>query len=96
MMAAFVLDNMQENSALQSALSNDIPGVMVWGNDPICYELRKDNARPHVTKNTRDFGSVQHMQFVPRPNYSLDILSIEHMWDLVGQFLVRDPRPEAS
>ncbi|GFW23922.1 transposable element Tcb2 transposase [Trichonephila clavipes] len=73
------------------------PGVMVWGaNSYDWYELRQDNARPHVAKAVRDFCSAQHMQLLPWPVYSPDMSLIEHVWDLVGWRLARDPRPEAS
>ncbi|GFV02458.1 hypothetical protein TNCV_1023861 [Trichonephila clavipes] len=60
--------------------------------DPIWYELRQDNARPHVEKTVRDFYSVQHMQLLPLPAYSPDMTPIEHVWDMTGWRLARDPR----
>ncbi|GFU59225.1 transposable element Tcb1 transposase [Trichonephila clavipes] len=36
------------------------------------------------------------MQLLPRPAYSSDMLPIEHVWDLVGRRLARDPRSAAS
>ncbi|GFW49389.1 transposable element Tcb2 transposase [Trichonephila clavipes] len=44
----------------------------------------------------RDFCSAQHMQLLPWPADSPDMSPIEHVWDLVGRRLARDPRPEAS
>ncbi|PRD27592.1 UNVERIFIED_CONTAM: hypothetical protein NCL1_34934 [Trichonephila clavipes] len=64
--------------------------------DPICYELREDNARAHAAKTVRDFCSAQHMQHLPWPTYSLDMSAIEHVSDLVGQRIARDPHPVAS
>ncbi|GFX57807.1 uncharacterized protein TNCV_943671 [Trichonephila clavipes] len=64
--------------------------------DPICYELRQDNARPQVAKTVQDFCSAQHMQFFPLPAYSLDMSPIESLRDLVGRRLARDPLPAAS
>ncbi|GFX86210.1 transposable element Tcb2 transposase [Trichonephila clavipes] len=58
--------------------------------------FHQDNARPHVEKTARDFCSVQHMTLLPWPAYLLDTSSIEHVWDLVGRGLARDPRPAAS
>ncbi|GFW94874.1 transposable element Tcb2 transposase [Trichonephila clavipes] len=58
--------------------------------------FQQDNARPHVEKTVRDFCSAQHMQLLPWPAYSPDMLPIEHVWDLVGWRLARDPRPAAS
>ncbi|GFT15137.1 uncharacterized protein TNCV_3141941 [Trichonephila clavipes] len=82
MMAAFVLDSMPLNAAFQSALSNDIvtSHTELWFgvrfcimDDPICYELRQDNARQHVAKTVRDFYSAQHMQLLPWSAYSLNM-----------------------
>ncbi|GFX69536.1 hypothetical protein TNCV_1769051 [Trichonephila clavipes] len=53
-------------------------------------------ARPHVAKNVRDFCLAQHMQLLPWPAYSPDMSPIEHVWDLVGRRLARDPRSAAS
>ncbi|GFV91112.1 transposable element Tcb1 transposase [Trichonephila clavipes] len=36
------------------------------------------------------------MQLLPWPAYSPDMSPIEHVWDLVGRRLARDPRPAAS
>ncbi|GFV55830.1 uncharacterized protein TNCV_3321191 [Trichonephila clavipes] len=44
----------------------------------------------------RDFYSTKHMQHLPWPAFSLDISPIEHVWDLVGRRLARDPCPAAS
>ncbi|GFT63811.1 transposable element Tcb2 transposase [Trichonephila clavipes] len=85
------------------------PEVVVWG--VISYHGRSnlqriegipgaifqlDNARPHVEKAVRDFCSAQHMQLLLWPAYSPDMSPIEHVWDLVGRHLARDPRPAAS
>ncbi|GFU59733.1 hypothetical protein TNCV_3186891 [Trichonephila clavipes] len=83
MMAAFVLDAMTVNAVFQSALSNDIcltPGVM------------QDNARSHV----RDFCSAQHLQLLSWPANSPDMSPIDHVWDLAGRRLARDPPSAAS
>ncbi|GFV70678.1 transposable element Tc1 transposase [Trichonephila clavipes] len=58
--------------------------------------FQQDNALPHVAKTVRDFCSAQHMQPLPRPANSPDMLPIEHVWDLVGRRLARDPCPAAS
>ncbi|GFV90004.1 transposable element Tcb2 transposase [Trichonephila clavipes] len=81
------------------------PGVIVW--DAISYPGRsnllrieaifqQDNARLHVVKTVRDFGSAQHIQLLPWPAYSPDMSPIDHMWDLEGRRLVRNQRPAAS
>ncbi|GFX68539.1 hypothetical protein TNCV_1799521 [Trichonephila clavipes] len=36
------------------------------------------------------------MQLLPRPAYSPDMSPIGHIWDWVGRYLARDPRPAAS
>ena len=58
--------------------------------------FQQNNACPRFVNTVRDFCSVQHIQLLPWPAYSLDMLSIEYVWDLVGRHLVRDPRPAAS
>ncbi|GFV33587.1 transposable element Tcb2 transposase [Trichonephila clavipes] len=81
MMAAFVFHAVPVNAAFQS-----IPGVI----------FQQDNARPHVAKTVRDFCSAQHIQLLPFPAYSPDMLPTEQVWDLVVWRLARDPRPTAS
>ncbi|GFU81388.1 hypothetical protein TNCV_1380561 [Trichonephila clavipes] len=44
-------------------------------------------------QTVRDFCSKQHMQLLPWPANSPDMSPIEHVWDLVGRRLARDPRP---
>ncbi|GFS57993.1 transposable element Tcb2 transposase [Trichonephila inaurata madagascariensis] len=58
--------------------------------------FQQNNARPHVAKTVRDFCSAQHMQLHSWSAYSPDMSPIEHVWDLVGRRLARDPRPAAS
>ncbi|GFV41748.1 transposable element Tcb2 transposase [Trichonephila clavipes] len=84
-------------------------GVKVWG--AISYHgltnllriegipgaiFEQDNARPGVAKTVRDFCSAQHMQLLPWSAYSPDMSPIEHVGDLVGRHLARDPYPAAS
>ena len=64
----------------------DIPGAI----------FQQDNARLHVAKTVRDLCSGQHMQFLPWPANSPDLLPIEHVWDLAARRLAHDPRPAAS
>ncbi|GFU40960.1 uncharacterized protein TNCV_4645401 [Trichonephila clavipes] len=101
MIASFVLDAMSVNAAFLSALQKNIVAYHpeLWFgvlfcimDDPICYELRQDNAHRHVAKTVRYFCSSQPMQLLPWPTYSLDMSPIEHQWDLVGRRLARDPR----
>ncbi|GFV31644.1 uncharacterized protein TNCV_692181 [Trichonephila clavipes] len=63
-----------------------IPGVI----------FQQDNARPHLAKTVRDFCSAQHLQLLPWPAYSPVMSPIEHVWNLVGLRLAREPRPAAS
>ena len=56
--------------------------------------FQQDNARPHVAKTVRGFCKAQHMLLFLRSAYSPDILTIEHVWDLVSLPLARDLRPE--
>ncbi|GFX20104.1 transposable element Tc1 transposase [Trichonephila clavipes] len=50
--------------------------------NPICYELRL------ISK-----AIAQNIQLLPWPAYSSDMSPIEHVGDLVGRRLARDPRP---
>ena len=54
------------------------------------------NAHPHIAKTVRVFCSAQHVQLLPWPAYSPDMSPIEHVWELLGWRLTRDPRPAAS
>ncbi|GFV71733.1 transposable element Tc1 transposase [Trichonephila clavipes] len=65
---------------------HDIPGAI----------FHQHNARSHASKTVRDFYSDQHMQLLPWPAYSTDMSPIEHVLDLVGRLLARDPFPAAS
>ncbi|GFS55936.1 transposable element Tcb2 transposase [Trichonephila clavipes] len=107
MMAAFLLDAIPLNAAFQSALSNGIVAEHpeLWCvREELQHEVvpflqavfQQDNACPHVAKIVRDFSSAQHMQLLPWLAYSQDMSPIEHVWDLVGRRLARDPRPTAS
>ncbi|GFU84058.1 retrovirus-related Pol polyprotein from transposon opus [Trichonephila clavipes] len=58
--------------------------------------VMQDSACPHVAKAVPDFCLAQHMQLLLWPAYSLDMSSIENVWDLIGRHLSRDPRPAAS
>ncbi|GFV25833.1 transposable element Tcb2 transposase [Trichonephila clavipes] len=60
------------------------PRVMVWG--AISYYERSNLLRI----------GAQHIQLFPWSAYSPDMLLIEHVKDLVGRRLARDPRPAAS
>ncbi|GFT57780.1 hypothetical protein TNCV_4865341 [Trichonephila clavipes] len=65
-----------------------------------CYSpgaiFQQDNARPHVARTVRDFCSAQHIQLLPWYAYSPDMSAIDHVWDLVGRRLARDPRSAVS
>ena len=58
--------------------------------------FQQNNARPYIAKTVRDFCSAQHMQLLPWPAYSTDMLSMKHVWDLIGRRQARDRRPAAS
>ncbi|GFW06649.1 uncharacterized protein TNCV_3287501 [Trichonephila clavipes] len=47
-------------------------------------------------KTVREFCSAQRMLLLRWPAYSLDMSSIDHVWNLFGWRLTRDPRPEVS
>ncbi|GFY36239.1 transposable element Tcb2 transposase [Trichonephila clavipes] len=73
-----------------------LPLCVVKRHSGLTSGVMQDNARPHVAKTVRDFCSAQHMQLLPWSAYSPDMSPIEHVWDLVGRHLVRDPRLAAS
>ncbi|GFX21210.1 transposable element Tcb2 transposase [Trichonephila clavipes] len=70
----------------------------VWGHDGRIglRRLPDNNARPHIAKAVLDFCSVPHMQLLSWSAYSPNVSPIQHVWDLVGRLLARDPRPAAS
>ncbi|GFX71940.1 transposable element Tc1 transposase [Trichonephila clavipes] len=41
--------------------------------------FQQDNAQPHVANTVRDICSAQHMQLLPWPAYSTDMLPIKHV-----------------
>ncbi|GFU93602.1 transposable element Tcb2 transposase [Trichonephila clavipes] len=110
-MAAFVLRRYDGEHSLPECVierhSDLTPGVMVrqlsalyssksFPSFKASLGLSLDNAHPHVAKTIRDFCSAQHMQLLPWSAYSPNMSPIEHVWDLVGWRLARDPRPAAS
>lgn len=58
--------------------------------------FQQDNARPHVARTVMTYLDSQQVQLLPWPAYSPDMSPIEHVWDIVGRRLARDPRPVAS
>ncbi|PRD18896.1 UNVERIFIED_CONTAM: Transposable element Tcb2 transposase [Trichonephila clavipes] len=96
MMAAFVFVAMSVNAAFQ--IANRYVREVLYS--PKSFPSFKASLELsfslHVAKIVRDFCSAQHMQFLPWSAYSLDMSDIEHVWDLGGRRLTRDPRPTAS
>ncbi|GFW64683.1 transposable element Tcb1 transposase [Trichonephila clavipes] len=68
--------------------------VMVWGIPGAIFQ--QNNARSHVAKTVCDCCSAQHRQLLPWPAYSPDMSPIEHVRDLIGWRIARDPCPAAS
>ncbi|GFX22015.1 transposable element Tcb2 transposase [Trichonephila clavipes] len=58
--------------------------------------VMQDSACPHVAKTDPDFSSTQHVQLLSWPACSPDMSPIEHVWDLVGRCLTRDPREKSN
>ncbi|GFV23158.1 transposable element Tcb2 transposase [Trichonephila clavipes] len=58
--------------------------------------FQQNNTHPHVAKTVREFCSAHHMQLLPWPAYLPVMSPIEHVRDLVGRRLARDPLPAAS
>ncbi|GFW46160.1 transposable element Tcb2 transposase [Trichonephila clavipes] len=73
-----------------------MPEVVPFLQDIPAAIFQRNNARPHVVMTVPDFCSARHMQLLPWSAYSTDMSPIKHVWDLVGQHLVCDPRPTAS
>ncbi|GFV52940.1 transposable element Tcb2 transposase [Trichonephila clavipes] len=111
MMAAFVLDAMLVNAAFQSALSNDIVALHreLWYVREVLQPevvpifqgipgsiFQQDNARPTCCKDcSRLLFSPTHATSSSAYLFA-GYVAIEHVWDLVGPRLARDPRPVAS
>ncbi|GFV91849.1 transposable element Tc1 transposase [Trichonephila clavipes] len=73
-----------------------LPKSVIERHSDLTPGVMQDNARPHVAKTVQDFCSAQHMQLLPWLAYPPDMSPIEHVWNLVGRRLARDPRPTAS
>ncbi|KFM70844.1 Transposable element Tcb1 transposase, partial [Stegodyphus mimosarum] len=58
--------------------------------------FQQDNARPHTARIVKSFFAAQQVQLLPWPVCSPDMSPIEHVWDVSGRRLARDPRPVAS
>ncbi|KFM64843.1 Transposable element Tcb1 transposase, partial [Stegodyphus mimosarum] len=58
--------------------------------------FQQDNARPHTARIVKSFFAAQQVQLLPWPACSPDMSPIEHVWDVIGRRLARDPRPVAS
>ncbi|PRD20153.1 UNVERIFIED_CONTAM: hypothetical protein NCL1_55402 [Trichonephila clavipes] len=90
-MATFVSDERCLPERVVERQSGLTPGVTVLG--AISHPwFQPDNASPPVAKTIRVVCSVQHMQLLPWTAYSLDMSHIEHVWDLIGRRLARDPQ----
>ncbi|GFV70990.1 transposable element Tcb2 transposase [Trichonephila clavipes] len=73
-----------------------LPECIIEQHSGLTPGIMQDNARLHVPKTVRDFCSAQHMKLLPWSAYSPDMSPIEHVRDLFGRRLARDPRPAAS
>ncbi|KFM57173.1 Transposable element Tcb1 transposase, partial [Stegodyphus mimosarum] len=58
--------------------------------------FQQDNARPHTARIVKSFFAAQQVQLLPWPACSPDMSPIEHVWDVIGRRLARDPCPVAS
>ncbi|GFU59708.1 transposable element Tcb2 transposase [Trichonephila clavipes] len=86
-------DNLNSNRYVHEVLQPEVVPLLQGIPEAI---FQQDNARPHVAKTVLDFCSAQHMQLLPWPAYSPDMSPIEHVWNLVGSRLARDPRLAVS
>ena len=56
--------------------------------------FQQDNARPHVARVCMDFLATNHVNVLPWPAYSPDLLPIEHIWDILDRKVqAHDPHP---
>ncbi|GFX40453.1 transposable element Tcb1 transposase [Trichonephila clavipes] len=70
-----------------------LPECVIERHSGLTPGVMQDNARPHVAKTVRDFCSAQHRQLLPWVCFLPNISPIEHVWDLVGRRIARDPCP---
>ena len=85
--------NLNSNRYISEVLQPEV--VPLLQRIPVA-NFQQDNARPHVAKSVQNFCSAQCIQLLPWLAYLLDMSPIEHVWNLVGPRLARDPRHEAS
>ncbi|GFV73744.1 transposable element Tc1 transposase [Trichonephila clavipes] len=78
--------NLNSNRYVREVLQ---PEVVPFLQDNPGAIFQQDNARPQVAETVRDFCSAQHMQLLPWPAYSPDMLPIKHVRDLVGWIVIR-------
>ena len=61
---------------------------------PDLQVFQHDNARPHAARVTGDYLQQQNFDVLPWPAYSLDLSSIEQLWDQLGRRVsARVPAP---
>lgn len=55
--------------------------------------FQQDNARPHTARQTACLLNENDVRMLPWPGRSPDISPIEHVWDMTGRRLLRNPVP---
>lgn len=58
--------------------------------------FQQDNARPHTAHHTRRFLTENNVPLLPWPARSPDLSPIEHVWDMIGRRLLRNPNPAST
>jgi len=62
-------------------------------NLPVNWKLQDDNATPHRAHIVRDFKNASGIRSLTWPSKSPDLNPIEHIWDVMGREIQKEPEP---